>query len=154
MQLATLCYLQQEAKTLMLYRNKKKNDIHAGKWNGLGGKFNSGETPEECVIREVNEESGLVIKNPHLRGIMTFPKFSSGEDWYVFIFTAGEFSGHLSDSSEGQLEWIDDSRLLSLDLWEGDKIFLQWLRQDHFFSAKFVYQNKSLTEHRVIFYNP
>ncbi len=153
MQLATLCYLQCNAKTLMLYRNKKKNDIHAGKWNGLGGKFIAGETPEECVIREVTEESGLSIKNPRLRGIMTFPNFSCGEDWYVFIFTASEFDGQMSDSSEGQLEWIDDDRLLSLDLWEGDKIFLKWLQQDRFFSAKFIYKNKSLIEHRVIFYD-
>jgi 8-oxo-dGTP diphosphatase len=153
MQLATLCYLQHEAKTLMLYRNKKKNDIHAGKWNGLGGKFAASETPEECVIREVAEESGLLIKNPRLHGIMTFPNFNASEDWYVFIFTAGEYIGQLSDSSEGQLEWIADDRLLSLDLWEGDKIFIQWLRQDRFFSAKFVYQNKILIEHHVIFYD-
>src|SRR3990167_3062501 len=91
--LSTLCYLQNRNKTLMLHRIKKHRDIHEGKWNGLGGKLVPGETPEECVIREVREESGLSIRNPSLRGILTFPAFSEEEDWYVYVFLAYEFSG-------------------------------------------------------------
>jgi 8-oxo-dGTP diphosphatase len=153
MQLATLCYLRRNGRTLMLYHNKKKNDIHAGKWNGLGGKFAAGETPEECVIREVYEESGLAIKNPLLRGFMTFPSFSKGEDWYVFIFTATEFDGLAQESAEGRLQWIDDRNLSSLNLWAGDRIFLKWLHQNRFFSAKFIYRNAELVEHSEIFYD-
>jgi len=137
----------------MLLRNQKKNDIHRGKWNGLGGKFNPGESPEECVTREVYEESGLVIKNPSLHGIMTFPAFSAGEDWYVFIFTASEFQGTLLNSREGQLQWFDDNQIQSLNLWEGDKIFLNWLEQNKFFSAKFIYENSDLKNHQVVFYD-
>jgi 8-oxo-dGTP diphosphatase len=137
----------------MLYRNKKKNDIHAGKWNGLGGKFAAGETPQECVIREVQEESGLSIKNPIWRGFITFPSFIADEDWYVFLFTATDFDGVLHESREGQLQWIDDSLIFSLNLWAGDKLFLKWLQQNKFFSAKFIYRNGELVEHQEIFYN-
>ena len=153
MQLATLCYLRHNSRTLMLYRNKKKDDIHSGKWNGLGGKFKSAETPEECVIREVYEESGLVIKTPSLRGFITFPSFNKNEDWYVFIFTATDFTGSLQESAEGHLEWIDDSNLSSLILWPGDKLFLKWIQAGRFFSAKFVYRNKKLVKHSEIFYD-
>jgi len=103
--LATLCYIKRDGCTLMVYRNKKVNDIHEGKWNGLGGKFEAGETPEKCVIREILEESGLSIHNPKMRGLLMFPAFK-GNDWYVFVFTANEFSGELIDSPEGRLEWI------------------------------------------------
>jgi 8-oxo-dGTP diphosphatase len=95
---------------------KKKNDIHQDKWNGLGGKFLPGETPEECVIREVKEECGLLIKNPKLRGFLTFPEFSNNEDWYVFVFVASEFDGQIIESNEGNLEWIDDDQLEKLNL--------------------------------------
>lgn len=152
MQLATLCYIIDNDKTLMLHRIKKKNDVHEGKWNGLGGKFEHGESPEECVIREVKEESGLLIKNPKLHGFITFPMFDGKKDWYVFLFTAHEFEGNLIDSHEGRLEWIPNKKLLDLNLWEGDRIFLPWLFQDKFFSAKFVYENGKLKSHKVIFY--
>src|SRR6476469_9924460 len=92
---ATLCYVQKGGKTLMLHRVKKKNDIHEGKWNGLGGKMEQGETPEECVIREVREESGLRIDQPELRAILTFPEFDGHDDWLVFLFVANRFSGEL-----------------------------------------------------------
>ena len=136
----------------MLHRIKKENDMHAGKWNGLGGKLEPGETPEECVIREVREESGLEISKPQLKGVITFPEFSNNEDWYVFMFTADKFSGTLIDSPEGDLEWVTDEALLSLPLWEGDKIFLKWLNEEIFFSAKFVYRDEKLIEHSVVFY--
>ncbi len=126
--------------------------MHLGKWNGLGGKFNPGETPEECVIREVYEESGLLIKNPVLKGFLTFPAFDDEEDWYVFVFIANEFNGKLIESEEGELEWIEWEKVIDLPLWEGDKYFLEWLNQDRFFSAKFIYKNSKYITHSVIFY--
>ncbi len=149
---ATLCYIQKNGKTLMLHRIKKQNDIHEGKWNGLGGKFEKGESPEDCVLREVCEESGLTIQDPQLRGIMTFPNFDGMNDWQVFLFTANSFSGEIIDSQEGRLEWIEDEKVLDLPLWEGDRIFLKWLDQDKFFSAKFIYLNKKLENYKVKFY--
>jgi 8-oxo-dGTP diphosphatase len=153
MLLATLCYLKHNGKTLMIHRNKKANDIHEGKWNGLGGKLEAGETPEECVIREVREESGLVIHNPHLHGLLMFPKFK-GNDWYVFVFTATEFDGELIESPEGKLEWIPDEKLTDLNLWESDHIFFPWLENGKFFSAKFDYDGDVMTGYEVVFHNP
>jgi len=152
MKIGTLCYLQNNNSTLMLYRNKKENDIHENKWNGLGGKLESGESPEECIIREVKEESGYDINNPTLRGIMTFPKFDMVNDWIVFLYTCSEFSGNIIDSNEGELEWIKDENLLDLNLWEGDKIFMKWINEKPFFSAKFIYKNRKLDDYSVIFY--
>ena len=152
MQLATLCYLMDGERTLMLHRIKKKNDVHEGKWNGLGGKFEAGETPEECAIREVQEESGLLMKSPRMHGFITFPMFDGKKDWYVFLFTAREFEGELIDSLEGKLEWILNDQLLKLNLWEGDRIFIPWLFQEKFFSAKFIYENGNLKNYSVEFY--
>lgn len=154
MKLATLCYVR-DAKnntTLMLHRVKKENDMHEGKWNGLGGKFEDGETPEECVIREVLEESGLSITNPKLQGFITFPAFDQFEDWYVFVFTADEFTGELIDSPEGNLEWIKNDNLMDLKLWEGDKIFMGWFDSGKVFSAKFEYDKGEFVSHEVILY--
>lgn len=152
MKLATLCYLKMDGKTLMIHRIKKENDMHQGKWNGLGGKLDPGESPEECVIREVREESGLTINNPRMKGFLTFPKFANDEDWYAFIFVASEFKGQLIESEEGILKWIEDDHLLDLDLWEGDLIFLPWLEHPGFFSGKFIYQEGRLLDHSVVFY--
>lgn len=152
MKLATLCYLRQNGHTLMIHRIKKKNDIHEGKWNGLGGKFEAGETPEECVIREVLEESGLRLKNPLLKGFLTFPSFAHEEDWYAFVFIGKEFEGRLIDPQEGHLQWIKDEELINLNLWEGDRIFLPWLDQPGFFSGKFNYAGGRLVDHRACFY--
>ncbi len=152
MKLATLCYVMHNDKTLMLYRNKKENDYHEGKWNGLGGKLENGETPEECAIREVYEESGLIIKNPVMKGIITFPLFDGKDDWYVFIFVIKEFEGKLIDSPEGELRWISNTDLIKLNLWDGDKIFIPWLFDDKCFSAKFVYSNGEYVSHKVTFH--
>ena len=149
---ATLCYVKKDGKTLMLHRTKKLEDIHEGKWNGLGGKMEAGETPEECVAREVFEESGLKIKNPALRGILTFPGFDSENDWICFLFVARRFTGKLIESDEGALSWIPDNKLVHLPLWEGDRYFLGWLKKKRFFSAKFVYKKGRLEEHEAIFY--
>jgi 8-oxo-dGTP diphosphatase len=136
----------------MLHRVKKQNDVHEGKWNGLGGKIEQGETPEECVIREILEESGLSVKNPRLRGILTFPLFSNNEDEYTFLFTATDFNGDLIDSSEGILKWIPDPEVLELNLWEGDRLFLKWLEDGKFFSGKLIYCDGKLVDHHVVFY--
>ena len=152
MKLATLCYLKKNGKTLMLHRVKKQGDIHAGKWNGLGGKFESEETPEDCVIREIREESGLKIKNPELKGVLTFPDFAHGEDWYVFVFTARAFSGKIEISAEGDLKWIKDTELLKLNLWEGDRISLEYLDKKVFFSGVLRYKNGVLLSHKMHVY--
>jgi 8-oxo-dGTP diphosphatase len=150
--LATLCYLKQNGRTLMIHRVKKDRDIHLGKWNGLGGKREQGETPEECVIREVLEESGLLIKNPRMQGFITFPLFDGVQDWNVFVFTAEEFQGEMRECGEGHLKWVPDDDLLNLNLWEGDRIFLPWLKRREFFSARFVYEKGRLKDHNVTFY--
>ena len=124
LKLATLCYVQRPGQTLMLHRVKRANDYHEGKWNGLGGKFEQGESPEECVAREVYEESGLVCVDPALRGQITFPNFDGQADWYVWLFLAQHWTGQLRESPEGSLAWIDNDRLLDLNLWPGDRLFI------------------------------
>ena len=153
MKIGTLCYIKHNGQTLMLHRIKKENDMHEGKWNGLGGKLDPGETPEECIIREVKEESGLTIQNPQLKGILTFPMFDGIDDWMAFVFTASSFTGHLIASPEGNLKWINDDEIFNLNLWPGDRIFLKWLKEDRFFSGKFIYKNKQLIDHHVVFHS-
>jgi len=152
MKLATLCYLRKNDQTLMIHRVKKHNDMHLGKWNGLGGKLEPGESPEDCVRREVEEESGLLVKKMWLKGFLSFPGFANDEDWYTFVFVVPEFEGHIIESVEGDLEWIDNSDLFRLNLWEGDRIFLPWLDRPGIFSGKFVYRDGLLVEHSVCFY--
>ncbi len=155
MKLSTLCYVKKDGRTLMLHRVKKKDDIHEGKWNGLGGKLEAGESPEECVIREIKEESGLRISKPRLHGVLMFPEFGekgSGEDWYVFVYTAEKFSGKLADSREGVLSWIDDRDIMKLNLWEGDKALSKWIGQNRFFSGKLVYKDGRFAGYSVEFY--
>ena len=152
MKLATLCYLRRDGHTLMVHRIKKTNDMHQGKWNGLGGKLEPGETPEECAVREIYEESGLIVHNPQLKGLITFPAFDDLEDWYVFVYLVTDFAGELIDSPEGTLQWIDNSELKNLPLWDGDPIFIAWLDQPGIFSAKFSYHQGRLVSHEVVFY--
>ena len=149
--LATLCYVKHAGRTLMVHRNKKPGDIHAGKWNGLGGKLEAGESPEMCVRREVLEESGLEIRVPYLHGLLAFSNFKD-QDWYVFVFTAGEFEGELIDSPEGRLEWIADEEITRLPLWPSDHIFLPWIRAGKFFSAKFDYEGDKMQRYEVTFH--
>lgn len=153
MKIATLCYVRRAGKTLMVHRIKKANDMHQGKWNGLGGKLEPGETPEECAIREIYEESGLIVKNLVFKGMITFPGFANDEDWYTFIFVVDDFAGQLIDSPEGNLEWIDRDKLFQLNLWDGDRVFLNWLDRPGFFSAKFVYQDGQFIDYNVAFYS-
>jgi 8-oxo-dGTP diphosphatase len=151
MKLATLVYLRRNGQTLMMHRVKKANDIHEGKWNGLGGKLEPGESPEQCAIREVREESGLEIAAPRLRGLLLFADFKE-DDWYVWVFTAQDFSGELIDSAEGRLAWIPDPDLPTLNLWPSDLVFLPWLEREQIFSARFQYHGEEVFEHEVVFY--
>ncbi|MCK5133375.1 MAG: 8-oxo-dGTP diphosphatase [Candidatus Sabulitectum sp.] len=153
MKLAVLCYIRNNGKTLMMHRNSRQEDMHFGKWNAPGGKMEPGETPEECAIREVFEETALVVEHPRMRGVLTFPAFNGEEDWYVYVFTARKFTGVLKKSChEGDLFWIEDSNLMSLPLWDGDRIFMKWLDSNKFFSGKFVYNTSGFESHSVVFH--
>lgn len=152
MKLATLCYVMDGDKTLMLYRNKKENDYHQGKWNGLGGKFEHGESPEDCAKREIKEEAGLTVKSMKMKGFITFPLFDGKDDWYVFLFVIDDYKGELIDSPEGRLKWVTNDKLEELNLWEGDKIFMSWLFGEKFFSAKFNYEEGQFKDYVVEFY--
>ena len=152
MKLATLCYVRQSGRTLMIHRVGRPDDIHLGKWNGLGGKFEAGESPEQCVTREVLEESGLRIQQPHYHGLLLFAGFK-GDDWYVWLFSAEQFTGEMVNSSvEGHLQWIPDEELTSLNLWPSDLIFLPWLKTGKVFSARFQYTGDEMLGHEVAFY--
>ena len=143
----TLCYIERDGKYLMLHRVKKKNDINHDKWIGIGGKFEPQESPEECLLREALEETGLTLTSYRYRGIVTFVAGPDAEAEYMHLYTADEYEGTIKTCDEGVLEWIDKSRLLELTLWEGDKIFLKLLEEDApFFSLKLVYEGDLLTE--------
>ncbi len=140
----TLCYIEQDGQYLMLHRVKKKNDVNHDKWIGIGGKFEDGESPEDCLLREAREETGLTLTSWQYRGIVTFVS-DQAETEYMHLFTADGFTGEMKTCDEGDLEWIDKGRLLELTLWEGDKIFLRLLEQNApFFSLKLVYAGDAL----------
>ena len=142
----TLCYIIRDGSMLMLYRNKKKQDLNQGKWVGIGGKFEAGESPEECLLREVKEESGLTLTQYRFRGIVTFVSDEWGTE-YMHLFTGHAFTGELQPCSEGELRWIPEAELDLLPMWEGDKIFFDLLRRgEPFFSLKLVYQKDELKE--------
>ncbi|HEY3313537.1 MAG TPA: 8-oxo-dGTP diphosphatase [Anaerolineales bacterium] len=152
MKLATLCYLKQAGRTLMIHRVTKPDDIHQGKWNGLGGKLEPGESPEQCVLREVREEAGLELIKPRYHGLLLFADFKR-DDWFVWVFSAHQFQGRLLDSSrEGHLQWIPDDELTSLNLWPSDHIFLPWIKDGRIFSARFQYDDEAMLGHEVAFY--
>ena len=135
----TLCYIRQNGRYLMLHRVKKHQDPNAGKWIGVGGKFEEGESPEECLLREVQEETGLTLTDHRLRGIVTFAA-QKWETEYMYLYTADGFEGTLRECSEGVLAWKAEAELLELPLWEGDRVFLELLRRDApFFSLKLCY---------------
>ena len=140
MRLTTVCYIENDRKEyLMLHRTKKKNDQSHDKWLGVGGKFEADESPEECMLREVREETGLELREYTFRGIVTFVS-EVWETEYMNIFTAKFPGGQLADCDEGELKWVPESRLMDLQLWEGDRIFLRHLiDHDDFFSLKFEY---------------
>ena len=141
---STLCYLEKDGKYLMLHRIKKKNDVNHDKWIGVGGKFEAAESPEECALREVMEETGYHMDGWRYRGVVTFVC----EPWpveYMHLFTCDAFSGSQIDCDEGVLEWVPKENITSLPLWQGDKIFLKLLWQEApFFSLKLVYNGDDL----------
>ena len=140
--LSTLCYIEQDGKYLMLHRTVKKNDVNKDKWIGVGGHFEHGESPEECLLREVKEETGYTLTSWKYRGIVTFVY---GEDTveYMSLYTADGFTGEPIECDEGELEWVDKEKVWSLELWEGDKIFFRLLDENQdFFSLKLVYDGQ------------
>lgn len=144
--LTTLCYIEKDNQYLMLHRVKKENDINKDKWIGVGGHFEADESPEECLQREVKEETGLTLTSYKLRGVITF----ISNEWqteYMFLYTADEYTGELLECNEGVLEWVDKSKLSELPLWEGDKIFLKLLdTTEDIFSLKLRYEGEKLVE--------
>lgn len=140
----TLCYIERGDEYLMLHRVKKENDINRDKWIGLGGKFEEDESPEECLLREVYEESGLRLTSWRYRGIVTFVNTKCSSE-YMHLFTADGFEGTVGPCDEGELEWINKSELMKLTLWEGDRIFLRLLDSNEpFFSLKLSYDGNEL----------
>ena len=141
---STLCYIEKDGKYLMLHRVKKENDANRDKWIGIGGKFEDGESPEECVLRETKEETGLTLTDYRYRGIVTFVS-DKWETEYMHLFTATGFSGEIIDCDEGVLEWISKERLAAIPKWQGDDIFLRLLDSDApFFSLKLRYEGERL----------
>lgn len=137
--LTTLCYIEKDGKYLMLHRTVKKNDVNKDKWIGVGGHFEADESPEECLLREVKEETGYTLTSWSFRGLVTFVS-GGGVTEYMALYTADGFTGAPTRCAEGELEWVDKKELLSLNLWEGDKIFLRLLdERTSFFSLKLVY---------------
>ena len=142
----TLVHLELDGKYLMLHRVKKEHDENHDKWVGIGGKFEPGESPEDCALREVREETGLTMKSWSYRGIVTFVSDEWGTE-YMHLFHSTDFSGTVKDCDEGVLEWVDKRALYDLPIWEGDKIFLRLLETDcPFFSLKLRYQGDKLIE--------
>ena len=146
----TLCYIEQDKKYLMLHRNKKENDLNEGKWIGVGGKFEKNETPEECVTREVLEETGLVLENYSYRGLVTFINTKYPTE-YIFVYTASQFSGTIEECNEGTLAWIKKDEILDLNHWDGDKYFLEKLldNEKKTFSIKLSYDGDNLIDVKV-----
>lgn len=148
--LTTLCYLERDGKYLMLHRVSKKEDMNQGKWIGVGGHFEEGESPEECLVREVKEETGLTLTGYRFRGIVTFVSEGSGAE-YMCLYTADGFEGELAGCEEGELSWIDRKAVPELNLWEGDRIFLELLeRGEPFFSLKLAYDRNGALQVAVL----
>ncbi len=142
----TLCYIEQNGAYLMLHRTKKHQDPNQGKWIGVGGKFEEGESPDDCLLREVQEETGLSLTRWRCRGIVTFVS----DEWpteYMHLFTADGFTGSLTQCDEGELAWVSKGDVPALNLWAGDRVFLRLLAQDApFFLLKLIYRGDALTE--------
>ena len=145
----TLCYIEKDNQYLMLLRNKKKIDLNKGKWIGVGGKFEDGETPEECLLREVYEETGLTLTSYHFRGIITF----ISDEWEtecMHLYTADAYDGELKECDEGELRFIPKKDIFDLNLWEGDVLFLRLLLEDSEpFYMKLVYEGDKLVESKL-----
>ena len=148
--LTTLCYIEKDDCYLMLHRVSKKIDINKDKWIGVGGHFELNESPEECLLREVKEETGLKLTSYQFRGIVTFITDGLDEGEYMHLYTADGFEGELISCDEGTLEWVPKKKIYNLNLWEGDFIFHRLLDEDApFFSLKLVYQGDNLIEAKL-----
>ena len=146
---SSLCYIEKDGAYLMMHRTKKEVDENAGKWIGIGGGFEEGETPDECAAREIKEETGLTVKSLLYRGIVTFVSDEWGTE-YMHLFTCDSFEGELTECDEGELAWVDKTALNGLSLWEGDRVFLELLENDApFFSLKLVYKGEKLIEAKI-----
>ena len=144
--LTSLCYIEKDGCYLVLHRTKKEHDENGDKWIGVGGKFKPGESPLECVQREVKEETGLTMTNPRFRGIVTFVSDEWGTE-YMHLFTCTEFTGTLTDCDEGELVWLPKDELITKKMWAGDRLFLKALdERTDFFSLKLRYRGEELVE--------
>ena len=151
MKQTTLCYIEKNNQYLMLHRTKKEHDPNEGKWIGVGGKLEKGETPEACLLREVEEETGLTLKNYQLRGHVLFQS-DEWEDEFMYLYTATEFTGDIRECDEGDLAWVVKDTVTGLNLWEGDRIFLELLtRNQAFFTLTLKYQGEKLVDHFYMF---
>jgi 8-oxo-dGTP diphosphatase len=149
MQAATLVYIQKDNKTLMLHRVKKQQDIHEGKWNGLWGKLEQGESPEECVRREIKEEVGLDVVHMQFKWLLTAPMFDGKQDWIIYVYVVDRFSGECTECTEGNVAWIENDRLLELNLRAWDREFIPLLFEPGRFSCKATYVDKELVENHI-----
>lgn len=153
-ELTTLCYIEKDEHYLMLHRVKKEKDVNKDKWIGIGGHFEAKESPEDCLLREVYEETGLTLTSYQFRGLITF---IYGEDIteYMALYTADKFTGELKECSEGNLEWVPIKDICKLNLWEGDKIFFRLLEENiPFFSLKLMYDTNDTLTQAVLNGNP
>lgn len=151
--LTTVCYLQRDSKYLMLHRTKKKVDVNKGKWIGVGGKLEAGETPQECVIREIKEETGYTANNCRERGIVVF-NYNDNPSEFMYLFTCNDFSGEMIECDEGDLKWIPENEVKQLNLWEGDKIFIDLVQNNApYFFLTLNYNNDELISHELEFKN-
>lgn len=142
--LTTLCYIEKDGCYLMLHRVKKENDLNKDKWLGIGGHFEEKESPEECLLREVKEETGLWLTSYRFRGLVTFV---TDTEWfeYMCLYTADGYEGELAECDEGTLEWVPKEKLKDLELWEGDYVFFRLLEErEDFFSLKLCYEGNKL----------
>lgn len=147
---STLVFIEKDEKYLMLHRTKKKNDPNEGKWLGVGGKFEDGESPDDCLKREVMEETGLTLTDYRFRGIVTFVS-DTWETEHMFLYTATGFAGELKVCDEGDLVWVDKKKIPTLPQWEGDHFIYEALeRRMDFFTLKLVYQGEKLTDTTIL----
>ena len=149
MKLTTLCYIEKDDKYLMLHRVKKENDQSHDKWLGVGGHFEEGESPEDCVLREVQEETGLMLTEYRYRGLVSFVS-DQWENEYMHLFTATDYEGDMIECDEGEVVWIPKEQVYNLNLWEGDKIFFRLLEEDKgFFTLKVKYEGDTLVSSEI-----
>lgn len=150
MKCSTLCYMEQDGKYLMLHRTAKEKDVNKDKWIGVGGHFEDGESPEDCLLREVWEETGYTLMSWKYRGILTFV-YGENETEYISLYTADGFCGEPHPCDEGELEWVEKEKVLELNIWEGDKIFFRLLNEGRpFFSLKLVYDACDILQEAVL----